>query len=80
MALPNGRSPDAKARVDSTLVRGLSNAHGVLAETGVRPDGRAIENRQARGAASAYRRLLANLSFLAPKSRRRSSAAANLLD
>jgi len=38
----------------------------VLAEMGVRPDGRAIENRQARGASTAYRRLLANLAFLAP--------------
>ena len=66
MALPNGRSPDAKARVDTTLVRGLSNAHGVLAEMGVRPDGRAIESREARGASTAYRRLLANLAFLAP--------------
>jgi len=67
LALPDGRAPTSRSNVDPVLVRGLSGAHGILAEMGVRPDGHAVKNRDVRGAASAYRRLIVTMAFLSPE-------------
>lgn len=66
MALPDGRSPQRSAGADPVLVGGLSRAHGVITDIGIRPDGRPLENRAAKAAGSAYQRALGALAFLAP--------------
>ena len=66
IALPDGRSPLARGAVDPVLVDGLSRAHGIVAEVGVRPDGKQLADRKAKAPASAYQRALATLVFLAP--------------
>lgn len=66
MALPDGRSPLVRGAVDPVLVDGLSRAHGIVAEVGVRLGVKQFADRNAKAPASAYHRALATLAFLAP--------------
>mgnify|MGYP001205343991 CR=1 FL=1 len=66
MAMPDGAAPAGRARIDQTLVWGLSRAHGIVASMALRPDGRTINGQAAKAAASPYERAVAGLTFLAP--------------
>jgi len=66
MAMPNGAAPAGRARIDQTLVWGLSRAHSIVSAMALRPDGRAINGQVAKAAASPYERAMASLAFLAP--------------
>ena len=66
MAMPDGAAPAGRARVDQTLVWGLSRAHGIVSAMALRPDGRAINGQAGKAAASPYERAMAGLTFLAP--------------
>ena len=67
LALPDGQAPASQARVDPVLLGGLSKAHGIIAEAGIRPDGRLVDGRAAGSPAGAYQRRLASLAFLSPE-------------
>ncbi len=66
MAIPNGAAPAGRARIDQTLVWGLSRAHSIVGDMALRPDGRVINGQAGKAAASPYERAMAGLTFLAP--------------
>lgn len=66
MVMPDGAAPAGRARIDQTLVWGLSRAHGIVGAMALRPDGRAINGQASKAAASPYERAMAGLAFLAP--------------
>lgn len=67
LALPDGQAPASHSRVDAVLLGGLSKAHGIIADAGIRPDGRPVDGRAAGSPAGAYQRRLASLAFLSPQ-------------
>jgi site-specific DNA recombinase len=66
LALPDGQAPASQSRVDAVLLGGLSKAHGIIAEAGIRTDGRPVEGLAPASPAGAYQRRLASLAFLSP--------------
>lgn len=66
MVMPDGAAPAGRARIDQTLVWGLSRAHSIVGAMALRPDGRAINGQASKAAASPYERAMAGLTFLAP--------------
>lgn len=66
MVLPDGAALAGRARIDQTLVWGLSRAHSIVGAMALRPDGRAINGQAGKSAASPYERAMAGLTFLAP--------------
>ncbi len=66
ITLPDGRSPLTANAVDAALVQGLSRAHAIAAEIGLRSDGRPRDGQKVKAPASAYQRILVKLAFLAP--------------
>jgi len=66
MVMPDGAAPAGRARIDQTLVWGLSRAHSIVSAMALRPDGRAINGQAGKAAASPYERAMAGLTFLAP--------------
>ncbi len=63
---PGGSAAALRARRDPTLIKGLQQAHRIVAEMGWRPDGRLEDGHEASSPTSAYERKLCRLAFLAP--------------
>jgi len=62
-----GGAPARLGKIDPTLLSGLSSAHRVVSEMGVRSDGRPDELNEIHSPSNAYKRALAPLAFLAPE-------------